>query len=444
LGFCILFLVLGVLRIQIAEFDINNDRLSKLNDNFSDIVLTGVVLNEPDIRDKVQKLEIKINDSTVLVTATRYPDFQYLDKIKIVGKLKTPGIDDDGGGQSYKNYLMKDGIYSVVDFPKIELVGKEKPNTLQVVYSGILWFKQKLRESIRKNYLPPQSSILEGTILGDNGVMSSDLKNKLNITGLRHIIAVSGTHVVILTSIIISALLAIGISRNKSFYITIIFICLYVILTGMVPSGIRAGIMGGLFLLAQKLGRQANSSRIIVLAGAIMLLQNPLLLVYDIGFQLSFLAVLGLIYFEPLIRTFLNFAAQAIFNLKIEEKKEAFLSMFTTTFAAQIFTLPIMIFNFGNISWIAPITNILILPIVYYLMLFGFLSSFIGILSSTLGWILSVPCYLLLSYFIWVINFFGQPWAAKTIQNVSWYWLLFYYIIISFITRFFRKKIAAF
>ena len=85
-----------------------------------------------------------------------------------------------------------------MNFPKIEFLdikNRDRVSIFSSFYSGILWFKQKLRESIRKNYSPPQSLILEGTVLGDNGVMSQDLKNKLNITGLRHIIAVSGTHI---------------------------------------------------------------------------------------------------------------------------------------------------------------------------------------------------------------------------------------------------------
>ena len=72
-------------------------------------------------------------------------------------------------------------------------------------------------------------------------------------------------------------------------------------------------------MLAQKLGRQALSSRMVVLAAALMLLANPLLLFYDVGFQLSFLAVFGLIYFEPLVRNFLKFLINKIFKTNIKE-----------------------------------------------------------------------------------------------------------------------------
>jgi len=424
IGFCILLLVLGILRVQISEFNIANDKLSKLNDK-GQVVMTGVISDEPDIRDTYQKINVKVLDSIILVTTNRYPEYAYLDKIKITGKLETPTETEDF---SYKNYLMKDGIYSVMGFPKIELLSKEHSyNIYSYLYEKILFFKQEIRESIQHNFSPPQSSILEGTILGDNGAMTNDLKNKLNITGLRHVIAVSGTHVVILSSIIMSLLLAIGLWRNQAFYIAVIFICVYIVLTGLPASGLRAGIMGVLYLLSQKLGRQSMGIRVIVLACAAMLVLKPLLLFYDVGFQLSFLAVIGLIYLEP--------SFKKIIKIFTKDKAENLVGIISTTFAAQVFTLPIMVYNFGNISFVSPITNLLILPIVYWLMVSGFLTAILGVLFNNLGWIISFPCWLLLTYFVKVIDFFSQPWMAKTIANISWIWLAASYIIIIFATR---------
>ena len=438
-GFCVLFLLLGVIRLQISEFNIGNNQLRKFSarggsaQGGNDIVLTGTIFGEPDVRNNWQKLKVEIENpkGVVLVTTSRYPEYKYLDKIKITGKLETPSETEDF---SYKNYLMKDGIYSVMDFPKVELLETDiRPmSILSFLYEKILWFKQELRESIRKNYSPPQSLILEGTILGDNGVMSQDLKNKLNITGLRHIIAVSGTHIVILGAISMSFLLALGLWRGQAFYISIIFIWLYIILTGLPASGVRAGIMGSLFLLAQKIGRQSMGTRTITMAGAVMLAQNPLLLFYDIGFQLSFLASMGIIYLEPFFRD--------LFKIFGKYKIENLLGIISTTFAAQIFTLPIMVYNFGNISLVSLITNLLILPIVSGLMIFGFLSSILGVVSQFLGWIISIPCWFLLTYFVKIIDIFSQPWATKTIENVHWLWLVISYLVLGIVARWLHKN----
>jgi len=436
-GFCLLFLSLGILRMQISEFNIANDKLSKFN-GAEKIVLTGIISSEPDVRDTFQKLKIKVGDSVVLATTNRYPEYNYLDTIKITGNLETPPEDDEF---SYKNYLMKDGIYSVMLYPKVSAIGesasgeelnKITPNIVQNLYSGILFLKQKIRDSIQYNFFPPESSILEGIILGDSGSISQDLKDKLSIAGVRHIIAVSGTHVVILSSIIMSLFLAIGFRRGNAFYFSIASILFYVILTGLHPSGVRAGIMGGLYLLAQKLGRQSFGIRVIVLACAVMLIFNPLLLFYDVGFQLSFLAVIGLIYLEPILTKILNFVAK--------NKIKNLIKIISATLSAQIFTLPILIYSFGKVSLISPITNLLILPIVYWMMIFGFLSSFLGILSTTLGWIISIPCYFLLQYFLWIIDFFSKSWAIKTFENVHWIWLVILYLIIIFCTKFLHRK----
>jgi len=428
LGFCFLFLAIGALRMQVSEFDILNDELSKYN-GAGKIMLTGIVSGEPDIRDTFQKLKVKVADSVVLVTTDIYPKYNYLDTIKITGKLETPQETDDF---SYKNYLMKDGIYSVMFYPKIESTGKANGGPASAVYDKILFLKQKIRDSIEHNFSPPQSSILEGTILGDNGAMSQDLKNKLNITGLRHIIAVSGTHIVILSSIIMYLLIMTGLNRGKAFYFAIAFLCFYIILIGFPASGVRAGIMGGLYLLAQKLGRQSMGIRVVVMACAVMLLFNPLLLFYDVGFQLSFLAVIGLIYLEPI---FIR-----IIKIFTKKKGENIVKIISTTFAAQVFTLPILIYSFGNISFVSPITNLLIAPAVYWLMIFGFLTAFVGIFSATLGWIVSVPCYFVLQYFLWIIDFFSQPWAQKTLENVHWACLIIFYLAIIFVTRYLYQK----
>ncbi len=437
MGFCLLFLAIGILRVQISEFNIASDKLSKFNGK-GQIVLAGIISDEPDIRDTSQKIKVKVDNSTVLVTTAKYPEYKYLDRVKITGKLETPMVADDF---NYKNYLLPDHIYSVMSFPKIEIVStKNQYSICSYLYEKVLFLKQKLDQDIQNNFSPPQSSILQGTLLGENGTISQDLKDKLNITGLRHFIAISGLHIVIIISIVMSFLLACGMWRNKAFYITVIFICIYIVLTGMSAAALRAGIMGGTYLLGQKLGRQVFSTRLIVLAAAVMLLVNPLLLFYDVGFQLSFLAVLGLIYFEPLIRNFIKFLCNIFFGIKIKESQEGILMLISVTVAAQIFTLPIMVFNFGVVSWVSPITNILILPVFYYLMLFGFLSSLVGIVWAGLGWLLSIPCYFLILYFMWVVNFFSQSWMAKPITNVSWVWVLFSYIVLGVATWFLNIK----
>ena len=106
-GFCAVFFVIGFARFQISEFATLSDALSRLNNQPEKITLSGYVVAQPDLRDSLQKLKVKVNSSVVLVTAQRYPEYHYLDTIKMTGKLKAPEVFDDF---NYQNYLLKDDI----------------------------------------------------------------------------------------------------------------------------------------------------------------------------------------------------------------------------------------------------------------------------------------------------------------------------------------------
>ncbi len=420
IGFCLLFLVLGIWRLQTVELRIANNELRKYNDKEETIELVGIVIKEPDVRENNVKLTIKIEgiEGRVLVTTNKYPQYQYGDKLKITGQLKTPIEFPDF---NYRDYLAKDGIYSVIYWPEIKLIEKNQGNFL---YSAILAFKNKLRESIYQNLSPPQSSILAAMILGDKRQISQEWKEKLNYAGVRHLTAVSGMHVAVFTAILMSFLIGLGLWRQQAFFFTIILISSFIIMTGLQPSAIRAGIMGGLFLLAQYLGRAKVSSQAIVLAAVVMLAQNPLLLRLDVGFQLSFLAMMGIIYLLPIFRNLFR-KIPNLFQLR---------NIISMTLSAQIFTLPILIYNFGYFSLIAPLTNILIVPLLPFIMGLGFVFGLVGLIWGTLGWVFSLPVGLLLVYLTKIVDWFSSfSWSAYTLQ-ISWIWLIISYLILGLIT----------
>lgn len=429
LGFCFIFLVFGIWRHYLAELKIFKSEVRELNKLNQEITLIGKVSTEPDIREKRQKLKIEnckleINEKlqdisgAILITTNRYPQYQYGDNLKIRGKLEAPKEIEDF---NYPGYLAKDGIYSIIYFPKIEIIEREKyDGFFSLLFSKILKIKNKLRESIYRNLSPPQSTILTSLILGDKKHLSEELKEKLNAVGLRHITAVSGLHVAVLTNILMTALIALGFWRQQAFYFTIILISFFVLMTGLQSSAIRAGLMGFFLLLAQHLGRQNASERTIVFACALMLFQNPLLLKFDIGFQLSFLAILGIIYFLPSFQDWLKF-------IKFKNARD----ILAMTFSSYLFTLPILIYNFGSFSLVSPLTNLLVLPILSWVMIFGFLAAILGVFSQVLGWIFSLPSWFLLTYIIKIINYFSSiPFGQVKIENFHWIFLLISYLIL--------------
>lgn len=428
-----IFLIICLIFI-VAIFFISPSLIKKIPyQNFGEGLFIGKVIKEPEIKNSNTKLTIKTENEKILVTTGNYPQYFYGDVLKVRGELEEPKIFDEF---DYKNYLAKEGIYSVAYWPEIEILERDKGNP---IFGAILKFKNKTTNSIEKIMPFPEASLLEGIILGNKQIFSEDLKNSLNITGTSHIVAISGMNIVIISEILMFVLIAMGLWRKHAFWFVLVLIFLFIIMVGAPASAVRAGIMGAILLYAQKIGRISNAARIMVFAAAIMLIFNPLLLRYDVGFQLSFLAVFGLIYIKPVFD-------ELILKKIKKEELNGLLQIVATTLAAQIAVLPVLIYNFGRISFISPLTNILIVPFIPFLTAIGLI--FIGgtIIWGFLGKILLWPVYLGVTYVLKIIDWFSKiPWAAKEIQNIHWLFLIGYYILlIGLIWLFKRSKRLAF
>lgn len=189
--------------------------------------------------------------------------------------------------------------------------------------------------------------------------------------------------------------------------------------------------MGILFLTAQHLGHLSSGSRIISLAAALMLVLNPLLLTLDIGFQLSFMATLGLIYLQPV---FLELLKKIPHNFQIR-------SSLSATLSAQFFTFPILIYNFGRMPLLSPLANILIVPLLPFITILGFVFSLSGMIFNLLGRLLSFPAWLILTYILKIIDiFFKIPLVSLSFENIHWIFLPVSYLIIGFITWRLQEK----
>jgi len=255
--------------------------------------------------------------------------------------------------------------------------------------------KTKMREVINTNLPNPQSAILSGILLGDKASFSKDWKQKLSNTGTSHIVAVSGMNIVMLSSILVILGVALGLYRTQALWFSLIFIWLFIALIGFQVSAIRAGVMGSVLIICQILGRKGASFRALVLAVMVMLVVEPSLLKNSLSFQLSVLATLGLIQLSSVI------------NKKI--KSEAF----SATVAAQIFTLPLLIYSFNSFSLVGLPVNLLVVPLISVVMVLGITFLIGGLLSTTLGVILAWPVGVLLSFIVWVIDIFSKiPFAV--------------------------------
>jgi len=440
-GVCLIFTFLGLIRYFFAEKNIECNKLEKFNDIEEDISLFGRVSFEPEISQKNTKLTLKISEiefpdgrvqkvnGKILVFCNKYPQYNYGDVLKITGKLKTPPVFE---GFNYKDYLKKKGIYSVVYYPAIEILKRRDNKGFSFLFAKILDLKSRLRGVIYQNLAPQKAELLSALLLGDKKSISPALKEKLNNAGIRHISAVSGMHIVILTSILMFLLMGIGFWRSQAFYLSVIFIFLFVVLTGLQPSAIRAGIMGNLVLFGKKIGRKIAVFRVLAFTAFLMLLQNPFLLLYDVGFQLSFLAIIGIACFSSFFNDLFK---------KIPEKLLFLREIISMTISAQIFTFPILLYNFGNFSLVSPISNILVLPVLPWIMGLGFAFVILGAFFPFLGWIFSLFPSVLLSYLLKIAEIFSSlPFSKISIKNFPWFLLLIYYLIFAFVFYLIKKR----
>ena len=325
-------------------------------------------------------------DELISFTATPLLGLSYKDKIKINGELQEPF-------KEWENIMRKDGISFVLLNARVEVLKKESYESIfDFAYGKILWAKSKMRALIKENMPEREREVLGAMVLGDQSLMSEETKSKLNKTGVRHVTAVSGQHVVILSVLAAVLFTRLGFSRRVTIFGTMAATLLFIIGSGLQSSSVRAGLMGGTAMTAKLIGRQYDSLHILLITAFLMLAINPHLLVYDAGFQLSFLAMLGLILFYPLISSYLLFLPKV---LGIRE-------VVAMTLSSQVFTMPLLLFQFHQLSLISIISNLLIVPMVPLIFILSPVFFTLGFINSFFAFLFSVPLSLLLQY-LWLI-----------------------------------------
>lgn len=327
-------------------------------------------------------------------------------------------------------------LYYLAKYKTPVLYGNVRP---KLIKSGsgllrLLYFGNDYLSDRLKQFLKGDDAVLaRGLILGGSGGFSKNIKTNLQNSGTSHLVAVSGYNVSIITIMLFGFVRAVF-SRRAAIITTITAIIIFCLLTGGSASVVRASIMGLIFILAKLVGRRGATLNSLFVAALAMSLINPYV-IFDVGFQLSFAATFGLI---------LGAEVFSVSKLKISKPYLAIiLEILFSTVLAQVFTLPILLSTFGKVSLVAPITNLLILPIVPLSMAIVALTlifSFVPYLSVLLAEIAG----LILNYILYIINFFGSVSFAKfEARNIGPIFVLIYYfalLVLFYGIGFYRKK----
>lgn len=385
------------------------------------IELEGTIVDEPDIRDFNTKLVFMpdiAENSKMLLKTTPYPEYKYGDKVTVKGTLKLPENFEGENGREfdYVNFLKKDNIFYLINWAEIEKTGEGGGN---IIKRKLFEIKREFLDQSKKFLPEPHSSFLGGLILGAKDSMGSELQEDFRKTGVIHIVVLSGFNVTIVAEFMVRFFSFLG--STISGVLGGFSIILFAIMTGASATIIRASVMAILVIVARLTGRYSEITRALFLAGFFMLLFNPMLLVYDPSFQLSFLASLGLIKLSPYIESKSKFIPKSGLDLR---------SLFAATISTQIFVLPFIVWMMGEISLVSPVVNMLVLMTIPVVMLLGFLMNIFSFIYFDLGYLLSVPVYLLLDYSLIMVKIFSEfPLASIDVNTFSIYFVLIAYVI---------------
>lgn len=309
------------------------------------ITAQGVVRDALSGADGNQNVTLSLNDpyrGSLRLTLPRYPEYAYGNVLEVSGVPRRV----EG---AYGLRLLKDGIHGTMKFPKTELRGVHGGSR---IVEGLMQLKRFSLEKIR-NVLPlEKAAFLSGILLGETSEFTKEFKEKLQRTGTSHLVALSGYNIAIVAN---SALVAFGLwlGRRKAIIASAGVIIAFVVMTGAEASVVRASMMAGIVLLAESSRRIYSFRNAIVVAALLMVLANPRVLVWDLGFQLSFAAIIGIVYVKPALMSFFNAKPTTAF-LGIAEH-------FWSTLAAELAVFPILMMSIGTAPVLGIITNVLVL-----------------------------------------------------------------------------------
>jgi competence protein ComEC len=419
-------------------YNIDENKVHFYNDSGS-VEIRGTITGDPDVRDKSTRLTVSASSifidnnwrevgGSALVFVPRYPEYHYGDVLQLTGEPATPV---QLGDFDYRGYLAHQGIYTTMYFPHITILGEGQGfKPLAWIYNLRSHLSQLLADILPE----PQAALAQGILLGMRGNIPADLNQDFSRSGTSHLLAISGVNVGIMAGILLGVgLWLFGRKHYLYVWLALVAVWFYTVITGLNPPVVRGAIMASLFLLAEGLGRQRSAAAALTLAAAVMVGIHPYVF-GDASFQLSFLAMAGLIFLYPVFRILgrnivaKRFGEEGFFvslaNVTVDTM--------SATLGAIIAVWPLITYYFGLFSLVGPLATFLAMPVLPVIIATGTLTTLVGLASlsvaQTLGW-LTWP---FLSYMILVVKGLGSP-SVSSVQ-VGWItpvFIICYYVVLA-------------
>lgn len=435
------FLFLGAARYQMVQppAELNFNMLAYYNGVPRKVYVTGTLAAPPDVRDTYMNLRMKVEavdldrgdipvSGDLLIRLTNEYEIAYGDHFRVRGYILTPPENEDF---SYRDYLAMQGIHSILSTNTITIIPGNDADPLRAAMYN---FKTSLVKQLYRLFPDPEASLLAGILLGVDNNIPVGIQQAFKNTGTSHIVAISGFNIAIIAGIFVT-LFSRFFGKKIGAILAILSIIFYTLLVGASASVVRAAIMGTLSIIAAQFGRRNLALTALAASALVMALISPFVL-WDIGFQLSFAATLGLvIYAQPMQEAVTAFLIHYFPLSNVEKFVGPFSDYFLLTLAAQITTLPITIYHFGRLSLVSFIANPVVLPPQPMVMVLGGLALLFSRAYMPLGQVVAWIAWPFAAYTIRVVEFFnGFPGGVLVLGEFSLLAVILFYVLLFGIT----------
>jgi len=443
-AFCML-VACGVLRYTLSAPLPGAHSIARYNGQR--ITLEGVIVEEPDVRPTHTNLRVRPQrllsaegsddqlDDLVLIRFTPQTytvRWQYGDVVRADGLLDAP---PRMSAFDYREYLARQGVFSWMPQPReLVRIGRGEGNPL---YARLLEVKDAVRRTVQRMLPMPESALLNGILIGDDNAIPEDLQAAFRRTGTSHIVAISGFNVSVVIALVIP-LLSRALNARRAALFAMPAIAIYAVFVGASASVVRAALMAGIGLFGALFWRRGFTLNTLCAAALLMLVANPHTL-FDVGFQLSFMATLGLVlYADRLSGPVRAWVQLRLRNERAQKATLLLLDGALVTLAAQLTTLPLILAVYNQFSNVALLTNVLILPLQPPIMILGGLAAFVALLMPpAVGAVVALPAYAFLTATIWIIERLGSfQGASVPVYGFDTPAVLAYYIALFTLTLF--------
>lgn len=360
----------------------------EVSNGWQRIVLSNLIVNDAAIEDRVQVITLP------------YPKYEYGDQLRARCELEAPGMIEDF---AYDRYLASKSIYATCFTYNVFLIEEGNRNWKSILLDARSAFIKKLDQVFGE----PHGSLLVGLLLGEQR-FSEEWEERFLQTGTTHIVAASGYNISVVLWIAMGFFASIGVKRQRAFAFLVAAVVGYIMLAGADAAVFRAGVMGIVLITANQTGRRTSMINVLLLTASIMLMINPRLLRDDVGFQLSMMSTIGLIYLSPIIEKRLKWLPK---QLVIRESVIA-------TLAATFMSLPVILLQFGEFSLVSLFANVFVLPWIPLAMATGAIATCMGLISVKIAAILSAPTWLSLTAMLWTVEAFAG--LDLFMQSIHW------------------------